>query len=217
MRKIIVLLISVMLFTSGFMYVNAISNKLVGKVIVIDIGHGGKDSGTVYKDIKEKDINLSIGLKLKKELIKYGVEVIMTREGDYDLSSPNAFRRKKSDFDNRIKLINESNADMYISIHINYLDNAKYYGSQVFYTEDNLELAGVIQSEMIEQLKSPLKERELDNDIYMYKKLDIPGVLIECGYLICKHEAQCLSSRKFQKLVARAIARGTAQYFKDSF
>ena len=167
-----------MLFTSGFMYVNAISNKLVGKVIVIDIGHGGKDSGTVYKDIKEKDINLSIGLKLKKELIKYGVEVIMTREGDYDLSSPNALRRKKSDFDNRIKLINESNADMYISIHINYLDNAKYYGGQVFYTEDNLELASAIQSEMIEQLKSPLKELVLDNDIYMYKKLDIPGVLV---------------------------------------
>lgn len=213
MRKIIVLLISIMLFTSGFVYVNAISNKLVGKVVVIDIGHGGKDSGTVYKDIKEKDINLSIGLKLKKELIKYGVEVIMTREGDYDLSSPNALRRKKSDFDNRIKLINESNADMYISIHINYLDNAKYYGSQVFYTEDNLELAGVIQSEMIEQLKSPLKERELDNDIYMYKKLDIPGVLIECGFMSNTKERSLLVTDKYQSKIVKSIIDGLIKYY----
>lgn len=213
MRKIIVLLISVMLFTSGFMYVNAISNKLVGKVIVIDIGHGGKDSGTVYKDIKEKDINLSIGLKLKKELIKYGVEVIMTREGDYDLSSPNALRRKKSDFDNRIKLINESNADMYISIHINYLDNAKYYGSQVFYTEDNLELASAIQSEMIEQLKSPLKERELDNDIYMYKKLDIPGVLIECGFMSNTKERGLIVTDKYQSKIVKSIIDGLIKYY----
>lgn len=202
-----------MLFTSGFMYVNAISNKLVGKVVVIDIGHGGKDSGTVYKDIKEKDINLSIGLKLKKELIKYGVEVIMTREGDYDLSSPNALRRKKSDFDNRIKLINELNADMYISIHINYLDNAKYYGSQVFYTEDNLELASTIQSEMIEQLKSPLKERELDNDIYMYKKLDIPGVLIECGFMSNTKERSLLVTDKYQSKIVKSIIDGLIKYY----
>lgn len=213
MRKIIILLISVMLFTSGFMYVNAISNKLVGKVIIIDIGHGGKDSGTVYKDIKEKDINLSIGLKLKKELIKYGVEVIMTREGDYDLSSPNALRRKKSDFDNRIKLINESNADMYISIHINYLDNAKYYGSQVFYTEDNLELASAIQSEMIEQLKSPLKERVLDNDIYMYKKLDIPGILIECGFMSNTKERSLLVTDKYQSKIVKSIIDGLIKYY----
>lgn len=202
-----------MLFTSGFMYVNAISNKLVGKVVVIDIGHGGKDSGTVYKDIKEKDINLSIGLKLKKELIKYGVEVIMTREGDYDLSSPNALRRKKSDFDNRIKLINESNADMYISIHINYLDNAKYYGSQVFYTEDNLELASAIQSEMIEQLKSPLKERVLDNDIYMYKKLDIPGILIECGFMSNTKERSLLVTDKYQSKIVKSIIDGLIKYY----
>lgn len=170
MRKFILLLISVCLFTSGFLYVNAISNKLVGKVIVIDVGHGGKDSGTVYKNIKEKDINLDIALKLKKELIKLGVEVIMTREGDYDLSSPGSLRRKKSDFDNRIKLINESKADMYISLHINYLDNPKYYGGQVFYIDGNQRLANIIQDEFIRQLSSPLKVRNMDDNIYMYKK-----------------------------------------------
>ena len=195
------------------MYVNAMSNKLIGKVIVIDVGHGGVDSGTVYKNIKEKDINLSIGMKLRDELIKNGVEVIMTREGDYDLSSPGAMRRKKSDFDNRIKLINESNADMYISIHINYLDNGKYYGSQVFYTKGNEKLAGIIQNKMIERLGSPMKERLLENDIYMYKKLDIPGILIECGFMSNSDERMKLVSDKYQAKLVDSIVDGLMEYF----
>ena len=207
------MLISISLFTCGFMYVNAMSNKLVGKVIVIDVGHGGVDSGTVYKNIKEKDINLSIGMKLRDELIKNGAEVIMTREGDYDLSSPGAMRRKKSDFDNRINLINESNADMYISIHINYLDNERYYGSQVFYTNGNEELANIFQNKMIERLGSPMKERLLENDIYMYKKLDIPGILIECGFMSNSNERMKLVSDKYQTKLVDSIVDGLIEYF----
>ena len=213
MRKFILLLISVCLFTSGFLYVNAISNKLVGKVIVIDVGHGGKDSGTVYKNIKENDINLDIALKLKKELIKLGVEVIMTREGDYDLSSPGSLRRKKSDFDNRIKLINESKADMYISLHINYLDNPKYYGGQVFYIDSNQRLANIIQDEFIRQLSSPLKVRNMDDNIYMYKKLDIPGVLIECGFMSNVKERNLLVTSKYQSKIVKCIIDGLINYY----
>lgn len=213
MRKFILLLISVCLFTSGFLYVNAISNKLVGKVIVIDVGHGGKDSGTFYKNIKEKDINLDIALKLKKELIKLGVEVIMTREGDYDLSSPGSLRRKKSDFDNRIKLINESKADMYISLHINYLDNPKYYGGQVFYTDGNQRLANIIQDEFIRQLSSPLKVRNMDDNIYMYKKLDIPGILIECGFMSNVKERNLLVTSKYQSKIVKCIIDGLINYY----
>lgn len=213
MRKFILLLISVCLFTSGFLYVNAISNKLVGKVIVIDVGHGGKDSGTFYKNIKEKDINLDIALKLKNELIKLGVEVIMTREGDYDLSSPGSLRRKKSDFDNRIKLINESKADMYISLHINYLDNPKYYGGQVFYIDGNQRLANIIQDEFIRQLSSPLKVRNMDDNIYMYKKLDIPGVLIECGFMSNVKERNLLVTSKYQSKIVKCIIDGLINYY----
>ena len=213
MRKFILLLISVCLFTSGFLYVNAISNKLVGKVIVIDVGHGGKDSGTVYKNIKENDINLDIALKLKNELIKLGVEVIMTREGDYDLSSPGSLRRKKSDFDNRIKLINESKADMYISLHINYLDNPKYYGGQVFYIDSNQRLANIIQDEFIRQLSSPLKVRNMDDNIYMYKKLDIPGVLIECGFMSNVKERNLLVTSKYQSKIVKCIIDGLINYY----
>ena len=138
MKKIIfILLITFVLLTGTVVYSEELNNDLMGKRIVIDVGHGGKDSGTSVNNILEKDLNLIISLKLREKLIKHGVDVIMTRDGDFDLGSPNVSRRKKSDFDNRIKLINNSLADLYLSIHMNYLGNSKYYGAQVFYTEGN--------------------------------------------------------------------------------
>ena len=202
-----------MLFTCGFTYVKNMDPVLVGKKIVIDVGHGGKDSGTVYEKVREKDINLSIALKLKNELIKNGVNVIMTRDGDFDLSKPNANRRKKSDFDNRINMINNSGADMYISIHINFLSNGRYYGAQTFYTKGNELLASSIQESFIKKLKSPMKERKLNNDIYMYKKLNIPGVLIECGFLSNNNERKLLISDKYQEKLVDAIVEGIIKYY----
>lgn len=187
--------------------------KLIGKRIIIDVGHGGKDSGTVYDDIKEKDLNLSIALKLKEELIMNGVDVIMTRDGDYDLALPNANRRKKSDFDNRIEMINDSGANMYLSIHINYLGNAKYYGAQVFYTKGNNDIADYIQEEFINDLKSPMNSRILSNDIYMYKKLNIPGVLIECGFLSNSKERKLLIDDSYQYKIVRSIVKGLINYY----
>jgi N-acetylmuramoyl-L-alanine amidase len=214
MKKIVfILLITLLLLTSGVVYSKKLINKLEGKTIVIDPGHGGKDSGTLYKNILEKDINLSIALKLKKRFSKYNVEVMLTRNGDYDLSSPNATRRKKSDFDNRIKLINNSDADLYLSIHINYLGDSRYYGAQVFYVKGNEELASSIQREFNEYLKSPLKEKEMDASIYMYKKLDIQGVLIECGFISNDIERERLLSSEYQDRIVDSIIEGLINYY----
>ena len=214
MKKIVfILLITLLLLTSGVVYSKKLINKLEDKTIVIDPGHGGKDSGTLYKNILEKDINLSIALKLKKRLSKYNVEVMLTRNGDYDLSSPNATRRKKSDFDNRIEMINDSGANMYLSIHINYLDNAKYYGAQVFYTKGNNDIADYIQEEFINDLKSPMNSRILSNDIYMYKNLNIPGVLIECGFLSNSKERKLLIDDSYQYKIVRSIVKGLINYY----
>lgn len=213
MKKILLLLITCMLFTGSVVYMKDLNPKLIGKRIIIDVGHGGKDSGTVYDDIKEKDLNLSIALKLKEELIMNGVEVIMTRDGDYDLALPNANRRKKSDFDNRIEMINDSGANMYLSIHINYLGNAKYYGAQVFYTKGNNDIADYIQEEFINDLKSPMNSRILSNDIYMYKKLNIPGVLIECGFLSNSKERKLLIDDSYQYKIVRSIVKGLINYY----
>jgi len=186
---------------------------LTGKIIIIDAGHGYKDPGTSYGNIYEKDINLNISLYLEKYLGSLGAEVILTRDGDYDLSSPKATYRKKSDFDNRIKLINENNADLYLSIHLNYLNDSSYYGPQVFYNNDNEELAKIIQSIMNKELNGDRKIKKIPEDTYMYNKLKVPGVLIECGFLSNSKERKILQTSLYQKKIAKAISLGVLEYF----
>lgn len=186
---------------------------LTGKTIIIDPGHGLEDPGTSYGNVYEKDINLSISLLLEKQLGSMGAEVILTRDGDYDLSSPNAKYRKKSDFDNRIKLINESNADLYLSIHLNYLSDSSYYGPQVFFTMDNKLLAESIQNSMNKFTKGTREIKKIPADTYMYNKLNVPGVLIECGFLSNAKERELLQKEDYQNNLAKSISLGVLEYF----
>lgn len=198
---IIFMLFFCLLITVAF---NDNHKKLSSLTIILDAGHGGKDVGASYKDIYEKDINLNITLILKQELERMGAEVLLIRDGDYDLSIPNATRRKRSDFDNRIKIINESNGDFYLSIHLNYFNNSVYKGAQVFYNktfEENEILAKNIQ----EQLNKERKIKQLDSKLYMYNKLKIPGVLIECGFLSNPTDRTNLQNDKYIKKMSQNI------------
>ncbi len=207
--KLLIIFILLTLILS-FPYAKA-SLPLFGKTITIDIGHGGKDPGTVVNNILEKDINLKIGKYLEKELIKKGANVILTRNGDYDLSSPNSYRRKKSDFDNRIKIINNSSASMYVSIHLNYLEQASYYGPQVFYnniTNNNKKIANNMQNILNKKLKTNRKVKLIPEDTYMYSRLNVPGVLVECGFLSNYNEKTKLMSKEYQQKIAKYISEG---------
>lgn len=180
-----------------------------GKTIVLDAGHGGKDPGTMFQDIYEKDINLAIVLALNEELTNMGAKVILTRNGDYDLSKPNATWRKKSDFDNRIKIINNKENNLYLSIHLNYLDDKKYYGPQVFYNKSNelnKDIALKLQKFLNDNLKTNREVKLIPNRTYMYDKLTIPGVLIECGFLSNANERDLLITSDYQKKLANIIA-----------
>lgn len=182
---------------------------LAGKKIVIDSGHGGLDPGTMYKDIYEKDINLAISLSLEEELKSLGAEVILIRYGDYDLSKPKSSWRKKSDFDNRIQIINNSNADYYLSIHLNYLEDSSYYGPQVFYnmkSENNKAMAEQIQNALNEELKTNREVKTVPSSTYMYGRLKTTGVLIECGFLSNARERGLLQQSEYQKKLANIIA-----------
>ena len=194
------------------------SLSLVGKIIVVDIGHGGKDPGTMVNDIYEKDLNLQISKKLQKELIKNGATVLMVREGDYDLSKPNALWRKKSDFDNRINLINNSQADMYISIHINYLTNKNYKGAQIFYDDvnkNNEKIAKIMQKTLNNELQNNRDYKKINNSVYMYNKLEVQGVLIECGFLSNAEEKILLTKPYYQQKIAKSIVQGVLNYFNS--
>jgi len=187
---------------------------LSGKVIIIDPGHGGADPGTTKDNIYEKDINLAISKYLELELAKVGASVILTRDGDYDLSYPNAKWRKKSDFDNRIKIINSNEADLYISIHLNYLSNSSYSGAQVFYNNDtNKEIAMVIQETINKELNNDREIKKIPSKTYMYDKLTTSGVLIECGFLSNPPELNKLKTSTYQQKIAVVIKDGIINYY----
>lgn len=189
------------------------SLPLQGKMILIDPGHGGLDPGTSYQNIYEKDINLKISLYLEEELNKLGASVLLIRDGDYDLSNGVKNHRKKTDFDNRIKIINNSNGDMYLSIHLNYLSNSKYYGAQTFYNKENEKLAKSVQEYLNNNLKTDREAKPIPSATYMYSKLKIPGILIECGFLSNAEERNLLITETYQQKLAQTIAASIVKYY----
>src|SRR5690554_3283734 len=163
------------------------------KVIYIDPGHGGPDGGAVGIDgIFEKDIVLSISKKLKRYLNEAGYEVLMIRDGDYDLADDNSKNKKREDIHNRVKLINDSNCLLYISIHANKYSSPKIYGSQVFY-KPNDELSKVLSEEIQDALKSILQNTKRDaksiSGKYLIDHAKVPGALVEVGFLSNPKEA----------------------------
>lgn len=218
MKKVIFLfcLILLMFFSLAFKSSTINTFPLFGKMIILDIGHGGEDPGSVYKDEFEKDYNLTFGKSLKKELESLGATVIMTREGDYDLSSPNAQKRKRSDFNNRIKLIDKNSPDIYLSLHMNYLNDSKYYGTQVFYSEvnnQNKSIAESIQNEVNRYFNYDKSTKEIGNDKYMYKNINASGVLIEYGFISNSRDRNNLKSEDYRSGLSKVIAKGIINYF----
>ena len=185
---------------------------LLGKTIYLDAGHGGVDNGATVNNVKEKDLNLQIVYKLKETLTSAGATVLLTRKDDNDISNPNALYRKKSDFDNRIKLINNSNADLYISIHQNIYQNKKYSGPQVFYVKDNQKLAEIIQNTLNKYLNTKRKVKTINNT-YMYKLLNKKGILIECGFISNDNERYKLKTEEYQLKLSKIITEGIITYY----
>ena len=200
-------------------YINIKANKLplFGKIIYLDPGHGGLDPGTVYKDIYEKDINLDICIKLQKELESKGATVYLTRYDDYDLSSPKARMRKNNDLNNRVRLINDSKADLYISIHLNSINSNSWHGAQVFFDDDNeknKEFATIMQNELKKDLGTDRKIEEISN-MLLNRKVIIPGALIEVGFLSNDNERYLLRQDDYQLKIAKAVTKGVLRYFES--
>lgn len=190
--------------------------KLIGKTIYIDPGHGGKDPGAIYKELKESNINLQIALELKQELEKNGAKVYMTRIGDYDISNINTTNHKKNDLSARAKLINESECDMFISIHLNSDPSPTWSGIQVFYTnknKNNKEIAEITQKKFKEELKSTRKAKQIKN-MYLFDRIEKPGILIEAGFISNSNDRYLLKQKEYQKRIAMTINKSIKEYYK---
>lgn len=190
---------------------------LSGKVITIDPGHGGRDCGTSYNKILEKDINLQISLALEKELLDQGATVYMIRRTDIDLSSIYDSRKKRGDLYRRLLLIKNNKSDLYISIHINWFKNPTYKGAEVLYNPinpDNKQLAESITDNFKKDLQSNRNIHQ--TDLYMYRNTTVPGVLVECGYLSNYHERNLLITSDYQQKIAKSITNGIIDYTKNN-
>lgn len=211
MYKYKMLIIFLFLLTI-FCNVNAYINEapLVGKVVYLDAGHGGVDPGAYYKDMYEEDINLSITLKLRDYLLTKGCTVYLTRDGDYDVSNPKARLRKRSDLSNRASLIDKSNADLYLSIHLNSSTSTAWKGAQVFYDDinkNNKDFALIFQKNFNSNLGSKREEKEIKN-LYMYKNIkNVPGLLLEVGFISNANERQLLNKEWYQNKIVKVITK----------
>ncbi|MBP2636567.1 MAG: cell wall hydrolase/autolysin [Firmicutes bacterium] len=149
------LLVFLALFLVKALYGLDAASTLTGKVIIVDAGHGGIDSGANRPSVAEKDINLAISLELKEELNRYGAKVVLSRQSDIELSpdcdNEQVRGRYHRDLMARAEMAEESDADLFISIHANAVSNAKRHGAEVFYfakSEAGKQLAESIQTEL---------------------------------------------------------------------
>lgn len=202
-------------------FVQTMAFPVTNKVIVIDAGHGKPDSGAENeKGVSEEAINLKIALKLQQYLESSGATVLLTRSdenGIYELDSKTIAQKKVSDIKNRVKIANESSADIYVSIHLNKIPQGQYWGWQTFYNAQNKkskELADCIQKNLNATISNDNKRetKKLDT-IYIMKNVEIPIALVECGFLSNEQEAQKLEQDEYQSKLAWGIYDGIMDYF----
>ena len=185
--------------------------------VVIDAGHGGIDGGVSGKisGVKESDLNLDIAKKLKQEFEKSGIKVVMTRNSYGGLYGTTAKGFKMRDMKKRIKIINSANADLMISVHLNYYSLSSRRGATVFFCEGKEEgesLANTIQKHFN---RSSGQEREfsaLKGDYYLLNESTCPAVICECGFLSNEQDEKLLLTDKYREEIAKLIFSGAVEY-----
>ena len=201
--------------------VQTVALPVSNKVIVLDAGHGKPDEGAQSSTgTTEAETNLKIALKVQSLLEQSGATVILTRSDEnaiYDLDKNTLREKKISDIHNRVKIGNESQADIFVSIHLNKIPQEQYWGWQCFYRqndEKSTKLAKCLQQNLNEAIDRENKRvaMKIDN-VYIIKHVEIPISIVECGFLSNKKEEQLLLTDEYQNKLAWGIYNGIMDYF----
>ncbi|MEG6586870.1 N-acetylmuramoyl-L-alanine amidase family protein [Dendrosporobacter sp. 1207_IL3150] len=217
--KFALCLIISLLFIGGIV-VNAIDSlqNLTNKVIIIDAGHGGIDPGANRQGLNEKDINLAIALLLKEKLNAQGAKIILSRETDTELSKycdePKVKGRYNRDLAARLEMVDESDADMYISIHANVSTNPRRRGPECFYyakSQSGKLLATAIQQEL--GRITTAQPNAHPGDYFVLRRNKVAAALVEVGYITNPEERTLLQSAEYQNKLADAIVKGIQTYY----
>ena len=192
-------------------------------LIILDAGHGGTDGGSSAADgTLESDINLEVTLKTDAILGLMGEQTLLVRDKDTDLSSDDAktiAQKKISDIRNRVDLVNSYPNAILISIHQNTFPEEKYHGAQIFYSKiaNSKSLAELLQNNLRSYV-DPSNQRnakEISADVYLMNHIQVPGVLVECGFLTNPEEAAKLKTAEYQKQLAVTIATTVSNYLSE--
>lgn len=203
--------------------VETVSLPVSNKVIVLDAGHGVPDEGAQSsRGTTEAQTNLKIALKVQNLLEQSGATVILTRSdenGIYDIDKTTLKEKKISDIRNRVKIGNESSADVFVSIHLNKIPQQQYYGWQCFFKEGNeqsTKLAKSLQNNLNEAIQKENKRVAMKLDtVYIMKHVEIPTSIVECGFLSNPEEEQQLLTDEYQDKLAWGIYNGIIDYFYE--
>ena len=185
--------------------------------VILDAGHGGEDGGASSADgLLEKDLNLALTLTMRDILTANGIEVILTRETDtllYDRNVDFQGQKKRLDMAARLKIANETQNAMFVSIHMNTYPHPSCQGVQVWYSENNeasFKLAKTIQSttQGLLQNENDRTVKRSGSSIYLLRKLECPAVLVECGFLSSPEEAALLGDENYRQQLALTLCTG---------
>ena len=182
-----------------------VASKIKNKVVVIDAGHGGLDTGALRGSVLEKDITLDIALKVREILQERGMKkVVMTRTGDTTLSLAD-----------RVDIANSKKANIYVSIHVNASVKSEIKGIEThYYTEKGYDVAQVIHKELMDTVNA--EDRGLfKSKFYVINHTEAPAVLLELGFISNEQERNSLTSNKRQTNSAQAIADGIINYLME--
>ena len=180
--------------------------------VILDAGHGGEDGGASFDGILEKDLNLSMVMHLRTLLESNGIKVVLTRETDtllYDRNVDFQGRKKALDMAERLRIAQNTENAIFISLHMNTHPITSCRGLQVWYSENN-----AASKLLALQIQEDVKALQAQNDrqckaaggnIYLLRKLSCPAVLIECGFLSNPEEAKLLADPEYQKQLSLVI------------
>lgn len=169
--------------------------------ICIDAGHGGKDPGAIGQaNTKEKDVVLSIALKVGKILKNNGIETIYTRTTD-----------KYVELSDRVKKSNDAFCDLFLSIHANGVNDKSAHGQETYcYTKGGTgeKLAINIQNEIVKATGLTNRGVKYSTNLYTLKHTKAPAALVETAFLTNPEEEKLLKNASWQEKIAKAIAKG---------
>ncbi|MEA5509054.1 N-acetylmuramoyl-L-alanine amidase [Crocosphaera sp. UHCC 0190] len=185
---------------------NPVYSPRGGYKVVIDPGHGGRDPGAIgIGGLQEKNVVLSIAAEVTKILKQRGIQVIMTRSGDYFVSLLG-----------RVKRAENSNANVFVSIHANAVggNNSQVNGLETYYYSSGYRLALSIHRNILQQVQVEENRGVKQARFYVLRKTSMPAALVEVGFVTGRTDNRNLKNPSYRKKLAEAIADGITEYLR---